>query len=275
MGSYAPPLRRTDSFGLEFNVYPHMHSVSKILFESMAIAIDTIAGIQTLSRNRVIVKMRVHDDFEKLMRKYEDETVVLGALSAKVVNLSVSYTYVSVRNAPFELEDGTIQNFLSRYGKVDSMRNNKYANGPFEGLLNGVRTVKMKIRENIPSSCTIQGHNISFMYNGQVRTCFKCGLIGHMVKDCDVDISERVNIFDEDDFPKMFPNQKEKQSSSTKEKSDENDIVIVDKVYSQESNTSSQDSLQYCQKEDDEREESRDGLPVVIESGEEEKEITK
>ena len=252
MGSYSPPLRRKDSFGLEFNAYPDMKSVGEILFETMGIAIDAIAGIQHLNRNRIVVKMRFNVEFVELMKKYEDKSVEVGSLSAKIINLSKSYTYVSVRNAPFELEDDMIVNILSRYGKVENLRNNKFAVGPFKGLLNGVRTVKMWIRENIPSSCSIRGHNISFMYSGQVRTCFKCGLSGHMVKDCNVDTSERVNIFDEDDFPVFVSSTPVKEpASSETEKLRREDSDKDSTVLNLGSTQDDDDTLQQVQLEDD------------------------
>ena len=93
------------------------------------------------------MKMGLNEEFMKLMKKYEDRVVVSGSLSAKVINLGMSFTYMSVRNAPFEMEDDTIVNILSRYGKVENVRRNRYVVGPFKGLLNGVHTAKMKIRK--------------------------------------------------------------------------------------------------------------------------------
>ena len=84
MGSYSPPLRRKDSFGLEFNSYPDMQSVSEILFKIMGIAVDKIEGIQTLNKNRIVMKMSLNQEFMKLMKKYEDRADVSGSLLAKL-----------------------------------------------------------------------------------------------------------------------------------------------------------------------------------------------
>ena len=204
MGGYVPPLRRKDSFGLEFSYFPDMAAASEVLFDRMKIRNHDILGVQNLNRSKIVIKMNSNTVFENVMREFEDRILVFSSTrQVKVINLSASYSYVSIRNAPFEMDDGVLINILSRYGKVDSVRHNKFSVGPFEGLYNGVRTAKMRIRENIPSSCTISGHNVSFMYNGQVKTCFKCGLNGHLVKDCTTAISERVNIFDDDDFPEI------------------------------------------------------------------------
>ena len=71
-----------------------MQSVSEILFKIMGIAVDKIEGIQNLNKNRIVVKMSLNEEFLKLMKKYEDRVVASGSLSAKVINLCMSYTYV-------------------------------------------------------------------------------------------------------------------------------------------------------------------------------------
>ena len=114
MARSTPPIRRKDSFGLEFQAYPDMESISKVLFDEMKIAVDGITGIQTLNKNRVVVKIRFTPEFNELMKKYEDKIVIAGSVRVKVVNLSQSYTFVSVRNAPFELEYDVILSILSR-----------------------------------------------------------------------------------------------------------------------------------------------------------------
>ncbi|KAG7165582.1 hypothetical protein Hamer_G013080 [Homarus americanus] len=45
-------------------------------------------------------------------------------------------------NAPFEMGNEIIMNTISKYGKVEGMRLNKYTKGPAAGLLNGTRTFK-------------------------------------------------------------------------------------------------------------------------------------
>ena len=201
MGTFSVPLRRQDSFGLQFSSYPSMPVVRDALCNCMEIPLDDILGVTTAGRNRIIVKV-VPSLFNDLMKKYEDKRFTSEKLgSFYVKNLSSSLTYVSIRNAPFEMSDEALISLLSRYGKVQNMRNNRYAHGPFEGKLTGVRTATMQLKENIPSSITFHGYTISFIYNGQTRTCYRCGSTGHMIKDCDYDMEK--NKFSDEEYPEI------------------------------------------------------------------------
>ena len=220
MGGYVPPLRRKDSFGMHFTFYPSMGLVSEILYNKMNLTIDNIVGVQNISNNRVVIKVVPHK-FEEIMDEYEDKEIVINAGVVRVINLSNSFSYVSIRNAPFELENDILQELFSRYGKVYEMRMNRFSTGPFTGLFNGVRTAKMIIKQNIPSSVTIRGHNIAFLYNGQIKTCFKCGLTGHLAKDCEVAKAGRPNIFEEEDFPEINGMRKKKDVLDTPDTEDE------------------------------------------------------
>ena len=222
MGTYSVPLRRKDSFGLQFAAYPTMKIVSDALFKSMKVKLEEIIGVQTTSRNRVIVKV-IPNVFSYLMKEYEDKYLDVEKFGQFYVkNLSSSVTYVSIRNAPFEMSDETLSALLSRYGKVENIRRNMYSDGPFKGSLTGVRTAAMRLKENIPSSITIHGYTISFIYNGQLRTCFRCGSTGHMIKDCEYD-SEK-SMLNVEEYPEINAN----KGAREKESSGNNDAAAQD-----------------------------------------------
>ncbi|KAG7177337.1 hypothetical protein Hamer_G000664, partial [Homarus americanus] len=81
-----------------------------------------------------------------------------------------------VKDAPFEMGNQIIMNIISKYGKVERVRLNKYTKGPAAGLLNGTRTFKRK-------------------------TYYKCGYEFHLEIDCHTEEVGKVKIFNEEDFP--------------------------------------------------------------------------
>ncbi|KAG7161889.1 putative Zinc knuckle-containing protein 14, partial [Homarus americanus] len=90
-----------------------------------------------------------------------------------------------------------IMNIISKYGKVEGVRLNKYTKRPAVGLLNGTKTFKVNLKNGIPSSLTVGGHTLTFLYAEQRKTCYKCGHEGHLANDK----VDEVNIFNEEDFP--------------------------------------------------------------------------
>ncbi|KAG7176913.1 hypothetical protein Hamer_G000117, partial [Homarus americanus] len=86
-------------------------------------------------------------------------------------------------------------------GKVEGVRLNKYTKGPAAILLNGTRTFKVNLKNNIPSSVTVGGHSLTFLYAGQRKTCYKYGHEGHLAIDCHTKEIVKVSIYNEEDFP--------------------------------------------------------------------------
>ena len=54
----------------------------------MKTAVNGISGIQTLNRNRVVIKMQLSSDFDDLMKKYEDKIETIEVMKVKVIYLS-------------------------------------------------------------------------------------------------------------------------------------------------------------------------------------------
>lgn len=202
---FHPHIRRKDSIGLVFSSKPDVPTVHNVIFEKLGIDCLSVIGYQVMSRNRVIVRLGSRLTYERFVKEYEGKEIqVSDGITVKIVNMGATYSFVSVRYAPFEMDNSLIETVLSRYGKVHWIRNNQHTYGKANGLLNGIRTAKMEIKANIPSSIWIAGHTVAFMYSGQKRTCYKCGSEEHLLEQCSMEKTLREELNDKEvHFPQL------------------------------------------------------------------------
>ncbi|XP_064110258.1 uncharacterized protein LOC135218043 [Macrobrachium nipponense] len=140
-----------------------------------------------------------------IISEYVEKELQIGnGITVEIVNMGASYSFVSIRYAPFDMDNQMIESVLERYGKIIWIRNNQHTLGKGNGLLNGIRTAKMEIKNNIPSSIRIAGHSVSLMYSGQNRTCYKCGSEDYLVENCVTEKTLREELTDkETHFPEI------------------------------------------------------------------------
>ncbi|XP_066982272.1 uncharacterized protein DDB_G0283697-like [Macrobrachium rosenbergii] len=202
---FYPQIRRKDSIGLIFSSKPDNETVCRVIFEILGIETCDLIGFQLMPRNRFIMKFSSRVIYEKFISEYDEKELQIGnGITVKIVNMGASYSFVSIRYAPFDMDNQMIESVLEGYGKVIWIRNNQHTLGKGNGLLNGIRTAKMEIKNNIPSSIRIAGHSVSFMYSGQSRTCYKCGSEDHLVENCVTEKTLREELTDkETHFPEI------------------------------------------------------------------------
>ena len=86
---------------------------------------------------------------------------------------------VKIFEAPTEMPDTVVIGRLSHYGKVLSFRRER--EGQF---YNGVRSARMHLHKDIPSTIFIAGEKVRAWHPGQPRACRRCGQQDHIAKDC-------------------------------------------------------------------------------------------
>ena len=223
------PLKRVNSIGLVFNKEnPSQEFTRIILFDNIGVKLEDINVVQFL-RDRVIVKFFEDEVYKKFVDLFEGKIWRFGNLMVQCTDESSSITYVSIRDCPPEMESSVIANILNQYGTVEALRFNRYKYGPFEGALNGIRTAKMRVKRNIPSKITVNGYQIHLLYNGQKRTCFKCGLEDHEARECITEYSDRRNIFSTNDFPSLNNVTENREVELDESRKDENKKESEDK----------------------------------------------
>ena len=77
------------------------------------------------------------------------------------------------------MPDAVVIGRLSHYGKVLSFRREREAN-----FYNGIRSARMHLYQDIPSTIFIAGEKVRAWHSGQPRACRRCGLQDHIAKDC-------------------------------------------------------------------------------------------
>ena len=139
-------MRRKDSFGLIFSIKPSIQTVCDVIFENLGLDYSDLIGYQLMTRNRAIVRFKSRSSYDKFVNEYEGKELQIGnGSTVKIVNM-VSVSLVSIRYAPFEMDNHMVESVLRQYGKVIWIRNNQHTTGKGAGLLNGIRTAKMEIK---------------------------------------------------------------------------------------------------------------------------------
>ena len=200
--------KRKNSFGILY-LDEEKADVDEVfdILQRIQVSINHVYAIQTVGLKRIIVKLNDEESelFEKTMKDYEDRVFSLESrnTNVKVINLSTNKIVVTIRNAPFELPSHVLQDILSDYGQVFNVRNQVYQDGKLAGISNGNKTALMTLKKPIPSSLVYGSLILHFHYRGQVRTCHKCGLEGHLAAHCIAQANEAVNRINNVDFPEL------------------------------------------------------------------------
>ena len=88
-------------------------------------------------------------------------------------------TTVTLERVPFGLSIQSIVDTLRVYGHVSECLHQLYRGYGISKVV-----AEMDLKSDIPSRIRIKGNPINIFYRGQPRSCFACGEVGHVSKDC-------------------------------------------------------------------------------------------
>jgi hypothetical protein len=92
---------------------------------------------------------------------------------------------IKLHDLPPRMDLFLIHDKMREYGEILKITEEKWGAGfPFENVSNGVRIVRMKLTQNIPSYITIAGETTYVTYKNQIITCKWCGQRLHYGKSC-------------------------------------------------------------------------------------------
>ena len=147
-------------------------------FDSAGIDIDYITSIQRRNSNRTLVVSFLSAEHKACA--LEINSITVCGCEVFLGDAEHSTVLVKVFEAPDEIPDTVIIGRLSQYGRVLSFRRDKLSSG----ILNGVRTARMRLNNDIPCSLRIVGELIMIYYENQPRTCRRCGSKDHLANSC-------------------------------------------------------------------------------------------
>ncbi|XP_069945397.1 uncharacterized protein [Cherax quadricarinatus] len=159
-----------------------------IIRDTYGIANEEICGVALNGMTRIFVKMTSAQVYEAVVDKYQETIIQVNtAVSVRLRDVSRHYTWVKIRNVPFEATDFDITSELRTYGTVHVATAGRWATGPYAGALEGAYTVKMTLRHPIPSYIVLKElrTQVYVTYAGQQRTCRLCGSYDHIAAQCE------------------------------------------------------------------------------------------
>ena len=117
------------------------------------------------------------------------------------------FTVVHISRAPMFWNMEYVKRVFTWYGDVTHLHKEIYKKDirdPYNGLKTGNWTLKMKVKEHMPSTLTVSGFKVEIFYVGQKPTCWRCGM-EHRKSECKTYQRNFVNSFHIRDFPPLGP----------------------------------------------------------------------
>ena len=226
-GDYMPPTFSVECVGYggqaKLDIKELWYTVDIILKVTHA----HIDGVQQRNSRRWDVTLfpECQDTLDRI--KYEHMDSEIHTCNGKIVRIIDPLeivTEVTVRKVPMYWSYQRIVNIFSTYGSIKHMEKERYRDSDAEGTelsgkWNGNLRIQMIIRSKLPSGITISDETLEIFHRNQEHTCSTCGLTGHTFYECTTPKSQRLNIFDLDDFPGI-PARPQPQNNDQDEESD-------------------------------------------------------
>ena len=186
-----------------------LKDIHELLNEKLSLNAAHLEGLQAAHRRYAIAVKSLEIWRDKRIEWLLDRRFNLS--SGKVVELSKAYeafTTVRAVRMPMGWDREKVERIFAWYGTVKKLDKEEWRAGneefskEYAGLWNGNWRLKMVLRIPIPNTIIVSGEKFEIYYQGQERTCWKCGG-SHSKKDCKVAWAHYSNKFDYGQFPPL------------------------------------------------------------------------
>ena len=161
---------------------PESTTTSKEIFDGFirdGIPANAVRCLQRVPNNGIVVTFSSEEYRNKFLSR---SVFIVRRKPLMVRHPSRRVTFVNVYDAPHELPDSAIEVRLAKFGTILSVRRGKCQE--FPDVFNGVRHVRMLLDHAIPCYLRFGRFQVRVKYEGQPKTCRRCGSDEHLNKEC-------------------------------------------------------------------------------------------
>lgn len=167
---------------------PRIETITDYMFKVLVIPTERLKSVQAnLSRGVTYVEVdteeyalevvELHDRKHEV--KYNDYKFLVP------LYMEDGTTQVRVHDLPPQMDNELIKSEMGRFGEVLAIKDEVWdATSPLKGIKNGVRTIRIRIHEQIPSYVNIAGHFTLITHKNQIITCRHCCKPVHIGLSC-------------------------------------------------------------------------------------------
>ncbi|XP_069955581.1 laminin subunit gamma-1-like [Cherax quadricarinatus] len=165
-----------------------MHTVMPCIIRDVyGIPNEELYGVALNGMSRMFIKFVNAGFYNKIVETFQERRMVVNsAVEVCLHDVSTYVTWVKVRNVSFEVEEYDLRDVFGRYGTVHAATKGVWREGPYEGFPEGSFTIKMTLRQSIPSYVRLEKYRTQVFvhYAGQRKTCKLCNSFEHMAAQC-------------------------------------------------------------------------------------------
>ncbi|XP_065074998.1 uncharacterized protein LOC135698792 [Ochlerotatus camptorhynchus] len=199
--------KRENTLVVDFSVLPKRpdaSAVQKFMYGELKLDIADTLSIQFHNvRNCVYVEMVDAATAKRYFASHHLQHTMQCEKKAYKIPVFVEDEAVTVRihDLPPKTPNTVIIESMRPYGTILSISREMWKNY-FPGIYNGVRVVRMKLKQLIPSYLTIDSETTLITYRNQAKTCRFCGQKAHPRQKCNSSTS-RITVNDPTDAAKV------------------------------------------------------------------------